>query len=437
MSADDNGRVSSRQGDGETPPNRQMLLRQLRDANEQLVVSSMRAQDLADEADVSRAEAENANRLKDEFLAIVSHELRNPLNAVLGWSRLLIGGQVDPSRTLKAIETIERNAKSLARIIDDLLDVSRIVGGTIRIDPLPVELVAVIQGAIDEIRTVAEAKGVALTFTCRVIPGTVGGEALRLQQVVANLLSNAVKFTPSGGHVEVRLGSTGSQAEIQVVDTGPGIEPEFFPHLFEKFTQADTSTTRHHGGVGLGLAIVKALVERHGGTVHAESAGPGKGATFTLRIPVLSSHVIERARESRAADTTTEPARLDGIRVLVAEDDSDGREVLTLILEAAGAKVEGVASVREALRALDSRLPDVIVSDVGMPGEDGYTLIRRVRARDRERGGTIPALALTGYVTSEDHARLLAAGFQMHLGKPVEPSDLVAAVASLAAVGGR
>jgi signal transduction histidine kinase/ActR/RegA family two-component response regulator len=422
----------------ETAPDRQSLLDQLRDANEQLVVGSMRAQELADQADTSRAEAETANRLKDEFLAVVSHELRTPLNAVLGWARLLGGGQLDPARTVGAIQTIERNAKTLARIIDDLLDLSRIAGGNIRIDPQPVDLIAVTQGALDEVRLAAEAKSVRLTFTCQEVPEPVGGDALRLQQVVANLLSNAVKFTPSGGQVEVRLTSTGSQAEIKVADTGQGIAPEFLPHLFERFTQADTSTTRRQGGIGLGLAIVKALVERHGGTVHADSGGVGKGATFTVRIPVLAPHDVEEFEWLRVPETPIAAlTRLDGISVLLAEDDADGRTVLTLILEIAGAKVEAVASVREALSAFDGRRPDVLISDVGMPEEDGYALIRQIRAREVNRGGQTPAVALTGYVNPEDRARLLAAGFQMHLRKPVEPSEIVAAVASLAARGGR
>jgi len=423
----------------ETPLDRQSLLDQLRAANEQLVVASMRAQDLADLADASRAAAETANRLKDEFLAVVSHELRSPLNAVLGWAHLLGGGRLDRIQTATAIHTIDRNAKALARIIDDLLDISRIVGGAIRIDPVPVDLVAVIQGALDEIRLIAEAKGVTLMFTCRVVPNLVGGDAFRLQQVVANLLSNAVKFTPSGGNVEVRLASTEAQAEIQVVDTGRGIAAEFLPHIFERFTQADASTTRRHGGIGLGLAIVKALVERHGGTVQADSPGPGRGAAFTIRIPVLALQEADELGRQGMQEGTTSSAtpRLDGVRVLLTEDDADGRQVLTLILELAGAKVTAVESVRGALSVLDSLRPDVLVSDVGLPDEDGYTLIRHVRNRDAARGQTTPAIALTGYVSSDDRARLLAAGFSIHLRKPVEPSVIVGAVASLAAPGGK
>jgi signal transduction histidine kinase len=421
----------------EEPPDRQLLLDQIREANEQLVVTSMRAQDLADQADALRAEAETANRLKDEFLAIVSHELRTPLNAVLGWVRLLGGGQLDPARAVNAIHTIERNAKVLARIIDDLLDASRIIAGKVRIDPLPVDLVAVIQGAFDELRLPAEAKGVNLTFTCHAIPGPVGGDTLRLQQVVSNLLSNAVKFTPSGGTIDVRLTSTGSDAEIQVADTGQGIAPDFLPRLFERFTQADTSTTRRQGGIGLGLSIVKALVELHGGTVHAESPGAGRGATFTVRMPVTPQDVDEVEQVRIAQRAAAVPPRLDGIRVLLVEDDADGRQVLTIILELAGAQVEAVESVREAMKALDVHRPNVVMSDIGLPDEDGYALVRRLRARDEAHGGGTPAIALTGYVTSEDRARLLAAGFQVYLRKPVEPSEIVAAVASLTAIGRR
>jgi signal transduction histidine kinase len=416
---------------------RQALLDQIREANEQLMVGAMRAQDLADTAESARADADEANRLKDEFLAVVSHELRTPLNAVLGWTRLLGGGQLDPARTTVAIRTIERNVKTLTRMIDDLLDVSRITGGNIRIEPQPVDLVAVIQGAMDEVQPGAQAKTVRLTFTCHVVPpDTIGGDSLRLQQIVANLLSNAIKFTPAGGQVEVTLTSAGSHAVIQVVDTGQGIDAAFLPHIFERFSQADPSTTRREGGIGLGLAIVRALVERHGGSVQADSPGPGLGATFTVRLPVLPSREAGAAQRPAMATRTAagEPTRLDHLRVVLVEDDDDGRQVLTMILEVAGAKVTATASVREALAALDTVRPDVIVSDIGMPDEDGYSLIRQVRAREAGGGTGIPAIALTGYVRPEDGARLLAAGFQTHLRKPVEPDELVVTVAAL---GGR
>jgi CheY-like chemotaxis protein len=296
---------------------------------------------------------------------------------------------------------------------------------------VPVDLVAVIQGALDQIRPAAETKGVRLTFGPHAVPDPVGGDPLRLQQVVVNLLSNAVKFTPTGGRIEVGLASTGSQAEIRVTDTGQGIAPEFIPHLFDRFSQADHSSSRRHGGIGLGLAIVKALVEQHGGTVQADSGGLGKGATFTVRIPFLPSHRVETIGLGVEEPPRAGTIRLDGINVLLAEDDADGRQALTLILEMAGANVEAVATVPEALSALDRRRPDVVISDVGMPEEDGYALIRHLRARGVDRGGQTPAIALTGYVGAADRAQLLASGFQLHLRKPAEPSDVVAAVASL------
>ena len=444
MSTDDQRTRDASARAAGTPPEaqaeREALLDQLRGANERLVVDSMRAQALADDAEASRAEAVAVNRAKDELLAVVSHELRNPLNTVLGWARLLGSGQLDSARTANAIYTIERNAKALARIIDDLLDMSRMIGGIIRIEAQPVDLVAVIQGAIDEVHPAAQAKPLRLTFTCPVVPDPVTGDAIRLQQVFANLLSNAIKFTPSGGHVEVTLTSAGSCAEIRVADTGQGIDAVFLPNIFERFSQADSSTTRRQGGLGLGLAIVRALVERHGGTVQAESPGRGLGATFTVRLPVLSAQEVgdaERRAIRGAATAANGPARLDGIRVVLIEDDDDGRMMLTILLELAGAKVAAAGSVHEALALLDTIRPDVIVSDVGMPDEDGFALIRRVRAREVEGGGSVPAIALTGYVRPEDRARLLAGGFQQHLRKPVEPGEIVAAIASLAAIGRR
>jgi signal transduction histidine kinase/CheY-like chemotaxis protein len=419
-----------------TQPDQQSLLDQLRDANEQLVVSAMRAQDLADQAVAARAEAETANALKNEFLTMVSHELRTPLSAVLNSAHLLDRGQLDPTQTTHAIHVIERNAKAAARIIDDLLDVSRIIGGTLRLDRQPVDLRAVVQEALDAVRPAADAKAIDLSFIDHAVPEPVAGDSLRLTQVVENLLSNGVKFTPRGGRIEVRLTSAGSQVEIQVADTGQGIAREFLPHLFERFSQASTGTTRQ-GGVGLGLAIVKTLVEGHGGSVHADSPGVGQGATFTVRLPLLSPQ--ERAQlepivvsEAPAAG----PARLDGVEVLLVEDDADARNVLRLLLEIAGAKVEAVGSVRRALQTFDGFRPDVLVTDIGLPDEDGYALIRHVRAREGD-GGHIPAIALTGYVASEDSVRLRAAGFQAHLRKPVEPDEIVATVAALARFGRR
>jgi signal transduction histidine kinase/ActR/RegA family two-component response regulator len=419
----------------ETRPDPPSLLDQLREANEQLVVGSMRAQGLADEADVLRAEAEAANRLKDEFLAIVSHELRTPLNAILGWAQLLEQGQLNAAHTARAIQTIERNAKVLAQIIDDLLDVSRIIAGRALIELQAVDLAAVIQSALDEIRPAADVAALKVTFTCQAAPDRVAGDPLRLQQVFANLLSNAVKFTPPGGHIEVQLTGRDSEAEIRVTDTGQGIAAEFLPRIFDRFTQADASSTRRQGGLGLGLAIVKALVERHGGTVRAESPGLGRGATFIVWLPALSDSEagnVALATETVTRATPMAPARLDGIRVLVVEDDPDGRDMLMVLLEHAGATVVSASSVREALDMLETIRPDVMVSDIAMADEDGYSLIRRIRARQAEHGGEIPAVALTGYVFPEDRLRVLAAGFQAHVGKPAAPGEIVAAVASVA-----
>ena len=420
------------QASSHLPDDRDTLLEQLRDVNEQLVITSVRAQELADQADAARADAEAANRLKDEFLASVSHELRTPLSAVLGLASLLEGGRLDPTRVPDAIRTIERNAQALARIIDDLLDASRILGGDVRIEPAPVDVVAAVQGALDQVRLAAEAKALRIGFSCPVPPAPVAGDALRLQQVVANLLSNAIKFTPPKGKIQVQVNATASHAEIVVADSGQGIDPVFLPRIFDRFTQEDSSTTRRQGGLGLGLAIVQGLVERHGGTVHAESAGVGHGATFTVRLPTLPRY--ETAPTSTALPTAPPvvEVRLDDIRVLLVEDDLDVRQVLALVLELSGATVTPVGSVREALQVLGTVEPHVIVSDIGMPGEDGFALVRRLRAREAADGGAnIPAIALTGYVAPEDRSRLLAAGFQAHLRKPVEPDELVATVASL------
>jgi len=410
----------------------------------------MRAQELAEEAEVTaeearaaRDDAETANRLKDEFMALVSHELRTPLNAVLGWARLLGSGQLDPERAVNAVRTIERNAEALTRIIDDLLDASRIFGGSIRAESVPVDLVAVIQAAMDQIRLAAEAKGLRMIFSCATPPDPVAGDALRLQQVVSNLLSNAVKFTTQGGRIDVALKSEESYAEIQISDTGQGIDPAFLPRIFDRFTQADSSTTRRQSGLGLGLAIVRGLVAHHAGSVTAESAGLGKGATFTVRLPLLIS--VSDATQGYAGQGYAQAAvarssaarhiRLDGIQVILVEDNRDSREVLALILELAGATVTSFGSVEEALGAFDALRPHVIVSDIGMPDNDGFSLIERVRSREAERGNAaVPAIALTGLVRPEDRTRILAAGFQTHLRKPVEPDEVVATIASLASL---
>ena len=400
---------------------------QVREANERLVVATVRAQTMTEEA-------ETANRLKDEFLATVSHEVRTPLNTVLGWARMLKAKELDQERTAHALDTIERNAIGLARIVDDLLDVSRIVAGTLHLVHYPVNLPAVTQAAVDAVRPLAAAKSIQLQSSPDPsATEVVSGDPGRLEQVVVNLLSNAIKFTPDKGRVDVSVKRAGPNLELVVEDTGEGISADFLPHVFDRFRQADGATTRRHTGLGLGLAIVRQLVEMHGGTVRAESGGPGRGARFTVCLPILTSPLV-RELWTRADEGT--PAlllqRLDGLHVLVVEDNADGREVMTMMLERAGARATAVGTVREALEGVESLRPDVLVSDIGLPDEDGYALIRRIRSREAERGGFLPAVAMTGYVRTEDRARVLAAGFQVHVPKPINPAELTAAIAAVA-----
>ena len=403
---------------------------QLLEANERLVVATVQAQ-------TAEEHAEHANRLKDDFLATVSHELRTPLNAVLGWARMLKEKQLTTEREGLAVETIERNATSLAHIIDDLLDVSRIIAGTLHLTPQLIDLVAVTHTTFQAVKPLAVKRQIDLRFSPE--PGAtamVSGDAARLQQVIWNLLGNAVKFTPEGGRVDVSVEPAGASVELNIVDTGQGIDPEFLPHVFERFRQAEGTPSRRHGGLGLGLAIVRQLVELHGGTVHAASAGVGRGATFTVRLPALAAGAqVERGpgiADRRAAGSSKSPPlrlpRLDDLRVLVVDDDNDGRTLTTLVLTQAHASVKAVASAREALQALETERPDVLVSDIGLPDEDGYSLIRRIRHRETQRGGFLPAIALTGYARADDKIRALVAGFQAHVVKPLEPAELMAAI---------
>ena len=416
----------------------EQLMAQVREANERLVVSSVLSQTLTEDA-------EQANRLKDEFLATVSHELRTPLNAVLGWARMLGSKQLPPDRATHAIATIERNASALAHLIDDLLDVSRIVAGTLRLAPQPVDLVAVAQAALDAVRPLAVTRNVHLAFSPD-LPAIepVGGDAGRLEQVIWNLLSNAIKFTPEGGRVELFIERSNDLMEVRVVDTGQGISPDFLPHVFERFRQADGATTRRHTGLGIGLAIVRQLVELHRGTVHAASEGLGRGATFTVRLPMSASEAqgdqanVRQAAalgERRTAASTASPMprlpRLDGLRILVVDDNPDGRTLTSLVLTQAGASVKAVVSVQEALQMLEVERPDALVSDIGLTDGDGYGLIGQIRQYEAEHGGFLPAVALTGYARAEDRARILAAGFQAHVPKPVEPAELTAAIATM------
>ncbi|MEP7342533.1 MAG: response regulator [Acidobacteriota bacterium] len=386
----------------------------------------------------ARAEAEKANRLKDEFLATVSHELRAPLNAMLGWVTLVRNGRLDEETEARALETIERNARVQKKLIDDLLDVSRIITGKLHLDLRPTDLVSVIEAAVESVRPAATAKGVRLQMTLD--PAANASEPVqlfhldpnRLQQVIWNLASNAVKFTGAGGSVEVRFKHLGQQAEIVVNDTGIGIAPEFLPFVFERFRQADGTITRKHDGLGLGLAIVRHLVEMHGGTVHADSAGEGTGATFKINLPLMPPNAGQSKLELSAlanhgAIPSNAAQKLAGQRVLAVDDQPDARDLLTGILSLQGAEVQTAGSVAEAMRILAVWQPDVVVADIAMPGSDGYELMRRMRAK----GYTMPAISLTAYASSEDRIRALAAGFRMHLPKPVEPYELVVSIANL------
>ena len=393
-----------------------------------------------------RAEAETANRLKDEFLATVSHELRTPLTAIVGWSSMLRTGDFDRPTTARAIETIERNALAQAQIIEDLLDVSRIITGKVVLDARPVELSLIVEAALDSVRPAAATKGIALRSDAEAGVGVaaVWGDPARLQQVMWNLLANAVKFTPAGGEVAVRLGRTASHVRISVADTGQGISQEFLPYVFDRFRQADGTSTRTHGGLGLGLAIVRHLVEIHGGTIVAESAGAGRGANFTIELPVADG---ERGGAAVAQKLSASPAEvaaavgraqeLADLRVLIVDDEPDARLLLQTIMEQSGARVCVAASAAEALTALREFKPDILVSDIGMPHEDGYALLSRVRALSPEEGGRIPAVALTAYAQEADRLRALLAGFQVHVAKPINPTEFVAVVVGLAGVTSR
>ncbi len=393
---------------------------------------------LLEEAVRAREQAEAANRAKDLFLATLSHELRTPLTAVLGWARMLRSAKIDESTALHGLQVIERNAESQHQLIQDLLDVSRIISGKLSLNVKPVELTRVIEAAVDSVNQAAEAKSIALDVEVGADSDLVSGDPDRLQQVVWNLLSNAIKFTPKGGHVGVRVGREGSDVCIRVSDTGAGIAPEFLPHVFERFRQADGSTTRQHGGLGLGLAVVRHLVEQHGGTVQAASDGEQRGSTFTVSLPIsaVDTRAAETGQDAEGRGAARAPQGgggiLRGVRVLVVDDHTDARELLTMVLSSAGASVSAAASAPDALEAFKHDPPDVLVSDIGMPGEDGFALVRRVKALRPEDGGRTPVIALTAYATEEDRLRALDAGFAEHLPKPVEPDELVAAVAHLA-----
>lgn len=381
---------------------------------------------------VARQEAERANQMKDEFLAILSHELRTPLNAILGWSRLLRVKKFDEETIDKALETIERNAKSQSQLIEDILDVSRILRGKLNLNKHPIRLKSVIELAIDSLQPLAEEKSIVLELTCSPNVGEVMGDSDRLQQIVWNLLSNAIKFTPQEGKVEVRLESVGDEAQIQIIDNGIGIAPDFLPYVFDRFRQADSSTTRSYGGLGLGLAIVRHLVEQHGGKVDAEN-NPGEGAKFTVTLPLAQRNALADDDDwSQLNDQAETLPTLVNLQLLVVDDDDDTREFLIALLEEEGAMVRSASSVAEALAQLESSWPDVLLSDIGMPGADGYELIARVREMEVLRGGMMPAIALTAYARESERQQALEAGFQMHLSKPVEVPQLIAGIANLA-----
>jgi len=381
--------------------------------------------------------AEESSRLKEEFLATVSHELRTPLNAILGWARMLRTGQLTGENYTKALDTIERNARAQAQLIDDLLDVSRIVAGKLRLDVRPTDPNTFIDAAVEAVRPAADAKGVHLQKIIDSAAVSVAGDPVRLQQIVWNLLSNAIKFTPRDGRVQVRLERVDSHIEVIVSDNGQGISPEFLPHVFDRFRQADQKASRQYGGMGLGLAIVRHLVELHGGTVQAMSAGEGKGATFTVLLPITAIYHVDNAggRVHPAAKDLLPPAdctdRLDNLRILVVDDEHDTRELLREGLEYCGAQVTLAASAAEALETLQKEPPDILISDIGMPVEDGYELIKQVRNLGKENGGRVPAIALTAYTRVEDRMNALRAGYHMHVPKPVELAELVAVAASV------
>ncbi|MBD2436594.1 PAS domain S-box protein [Nostoc sp. FACHB-110] len=380
---------------------------------------------------LARQEAEVANRIKDEFLAVLSHELRTPLNPILGWAKLLRNRKFDDKTTKQALETIERNAKLQTQLIEDLLDVSRILQGKLSLNTCPVSLIMVVEAALETVRLAAEAKSIQIQTVFDHSIGQVMGDPNRLQQVVWNLLSNAVKFTPAAGQVEIQIQEIDGQAQIQVSDTGKGITPEFLPYVFDYFRQADGTTTRKFGGLGLGLAIVRQVVEMHGGTVKAASLGEGNGATFTVRIPLLVMNQPVKRSQEQFPDDLAEFPNLAGVKILVVDDEPDIRDLVTFILQDYNVDVTAVKSAAEALAEISQSRPDILISDIGMPEVDGYMLIKQLRQKTPEQGGNIKAIALTAYAGEMNQQQALTAGFQLHVSKPVDPETLVSAIVSL------
>jgi PAS domain S-box-containing protein len=387
---------------------------------------------LLDSERAARTEAERANRLKDDFVATVSHELRTPLNAILGWAQLLMLQRPDPPTLAHGLSVIERNTRLQAELISDLLDVSRIVSGKLRLELRLVDLPTAVEQALDTVRPTAAEKRVTLVADIEPGIGPIAGDVTRLKQVVWNLLSNAVKFTPSEGRVRVRVARDGGAALIEVTDTGVGIRSDFLPHLFDRFRQGDPSTTRRFGGLGLGLTIVKQLVEMHGGTVEAHSEGEQKGSRFSVRLPLHAQ--LTAAGEATVAPIGSATERLDGLRVLVVEDEPDARELVERVLSESGCRVTAVESAESALEKIAEDPPQLLISDIGLPEQDGYTLMERVRRLEQGDIRTLPGIALTAFARGEDRARALRAGYQAHIAKPVDPSDLLATVASFAQI---
>jgi signal transduction histidine kinase/CheY-like chemotaxis protein len=386
------------------------------------------------ELERSRSEAEEANRTKDEFLAMVSHELRTPLNAILGWSRMMTAGRLGEAQRERAIATIERNAVAQAKLIDELLDVSRIISRTLRLSLRALDWRSVVEATAHSMAPAAEAKGLALSVVVDPEPLPIMGDSDRLGQIVSNLVGNAIKFTPAGGRIMITLrnGNAGS-AKLSVRDDGIGIREEFKAYVFDRFRQADGSRTRTHGGLGLGLAIVRHLVELHGGNVTVESEGVGKGTELTVTIPLLAEGALAVGGSDRPPQSAL--STLAGIRVVVVDDEQDARDLVAAVLEQAGAVVTSVGSAEEAMHAINERPPSLLVSDIGMPGEDGYALIARVRALPAESGGRVPAVAVTAFTRDDDRARALRAGYTAHVAKPIDPAELVTLVSNVTTRG--
>jgi CheY-like chemotaxis protein len=397
-------------------------LQRSEEAREQLLLRAERA----------RSEAEAANRIKDEFLATLSHELRTPLTSLLGWSSVLREARHDEKVLAQGLDAIDRNAKVQAQLIDDLLDVSRIVSGKLNLDVRPLDVGSVARAAINVVQPAADAKGIALDYWAQPGLGAISADSARLQQIIWNLLSNAVKFTPHGGKIHVRVERDDSNGKVTVSDTGQGIDPEFLPRVFDRFRQADSSTTRSFGGLGLGLAIVRHLVELHGGTVSAYSDGTGRGATFSASFPLITDRVEASSVMSSGEIHVSELQSLDGLRVLLVDDEVETREIISTVVERTGAEVKTCTTAREALCELVDWRPHVILSDIAMPDEDGYSFINRVRSLPQDEGGNTPAAALTAYARDEDRKQVLAAGYQMHIAKPIGAGQLVQMIAKLA-----